>query len=134
MFDFTHIVDFIFKKQSEYKRLSNEDKEKFFFIINRKLARKFPIHAQFFNKKNIDKSNALDIWYYFFVKKGTNGIPTWYWGNKKKKEKENELIKKDDILLLCNFYNLKENDINFLIKYYPEYILEETKKIKKFNK
>ena len=134
MFDFTHIVDFIFKNQSDYKKLSNEDKEKFFFIINRKLARKYPKHAQFFNNKNIDKSNALDLWYYFFLKKGAKGIPSWYWGNKKKTKKEKPLISKEECVTVCNLFDVTEKEIDFLIQNYPEYILELSKKIRIFNK
>ena len=133
MFDFTHIIDFIFKKQSDYKKLSNEDKEKFFFIINRKMARMYPVHAQFLNKKYIDKSNSMDIWFNFFVKKGSNGIPNWYWGSKKKTTKEKSIIKKDEIEFLKKLYDIKENDIQFLIDFFPEELLQEVKKIRKFD-
>lgn len=134
MFDFTHIVDFIFKKQSDYKKLSSEDKEKFFFIINRKLARKYPVHAQFFNKKSIDKSNALDIWYHFFVKQGAKGIPNWYWGNKNKSKKEKSILKKEEYIKICNIFDVTNKEIDFLIQNYPKYILELSKKIRIFDK
>ncbi len=131
MYDFTHIVDFIFKNKNEYKKLSNEDKEKFFFIINRKFARAFPTHAQFFNKKSIDKSNALDIWYQFFIKKGIKGIPSWYW-TPKKSAKEKSIATKNEIEFLMNFYDIKENDVKFLIQHHREEVIEELKKYRKF--
>ena len=131
MYDFTHIVDFIFKKKEEYRKLSDEDKEKNFFIINRKFARGFPTHAQFFNNKSIDKSSALDVWYQFFIKKRTTDIPSWYWF-KQANKKEKSLITKDDVQFLMKFYDIKERDINFLLEYYPEEVLEEVKKYHKF--
>lgn len=133
MYDFTHVVDFIFKKKDDYKKLSAEDKERNFFIINRKFARAFPVHAQFFNNKNIDKSNSLDIWYEFFIKKRTQGIPDWYWF-KQTTKKEKSLISKDDFEFLMTFYDIKERDVDFLIEYYPEDVLEEIKKYHKFDK
>jgi hypothetical protein len=133
MYDFTHVVDFIFKKKDDYKKLSAEDKERNFFIINRKFARAFPVHAQFFNNKNIDKSNSLDIWYQFFIKKRTQGIPDWYWF-KQTTKKEKSLISKDDFEFLMTFYDIKERDVDFLIEYYPEDVLEEIKKYHKFDK
>ena len=131
MYDFTHIVDMVFKKKNEYKKLSDEDKEKNFFIINRKLARGFPTHAQFFNNKSIDKSNALDVWYQFFIKKRTTDIPSWYWF-KQTTKREKSIISKDDVQFLMNFYDIEERDVDFLIKYYPEDVLEEVKKYHKF--
>lgn len=132
MYDFTHIVDFIFKNKNEYKKLSNEDKEKFFFIINRKFARVFPLHAQLFNDKSIDKSNALDIWYHFFIKKGVKGIPGWYWVPKKSSKKEKSIATKKEVEYLMNFYDIKENDVEFLIEHYKEDVIEELKKYRKF--
>jgi hypothetical protein len=106
MYDFTHIVDFIFKKKEEYRKLSADEKEKNFFIINRKFARGFPTHAQFFNNKSIDKSTALDVWYQFFIKKRTTDIPSWYWF-KQSVKKEKSLITKDDTEFLMKFYDIK---------------------------
>ena len=134
MYDFTHIVDFIFKKKEEYKKLSNEDKEKFFFIINRKFARGYPQNAQFFNDKSIDKASAMDIWYHFFIKKRVQGIPSWYWTPKKEKEKEKSVATKSDIEFLMSFYDIKERDVYFLIKNYPDEVTEELKKYHKFEK
>lgn len=132
-YDLKHITDFIFINKSEYENLSHEDKEKFFFIINRKFARKFPKHAKFLNKKSIDKSIALDIWYYFFVKQRINGIPEWYWF-KQKTNKEKTFLKPEETDFFINFYDITEKDINFIEKNYPDELKEEVKIFKKFNK
>jgi hypothetical protein len=133
MYDFTHIIDFIFKNKDNYKKLSDEDKERCFFMVNRKLARGFPTHAQFFNDKSIDKANATDIWYHFFIKKGAKGIPSWYWPPKKE-AKEKSIATKADIEFLMNLYDIKENDVQFLIQYHKEDVIEELKKYHKFEK
>ncbi len=79
--DFKEIVNCIFINKNKYWEISDEDKEKNFFIINRKFSRKYPNIADLFNNKNIDKSLALDKWFYFF--ENQNKIPDWYWGKKK---------------------------------------------------
>jgi hypothetical protein len=131
MYDFTHIVDFIFKKKDEYKKLSSEEKKKNFFIINRKFARGFPTHAQYFNNKSIDESCALDVWYQFFIKKRTTDTPSWYWF-KQQNKKEKSIISKEDVHFLMEFYDIKETDVDFLIQYHTEDVLEEVKKYHKF--
>jgi len=132
-YDIRHIGDFIFKQKDQYKNLSDDDKEKFFFIMNRKFARQFPKHAQFFNNKGMDKSSALDIWYYFFIKQRTTDIPYWYWF-KLSNKKEKSILKKEEEDFFLEYYELKQNDLEFLIKYYPDELTEEVKKFKKFNK
>ena len=132
-YDLRHIGDFIFKQKDKYKDLTDEDKEKFFFIVNRKFARKFPRHAQFFNNKNMDKSSALDVWYHFFIKQRTMDIPQWYWF-KLSGKKEKSLLKKEEIEFFLEFYQIKRDDLDFLTRYYPEELAIEVKKFKKFNK
>ena len=135
MYDFTHIVDFIFKNKEDYKKLSDEDKDKFFFIINRKFARAYPQHSQFFNKKDINKASAMDLWYYYFIKKRVQGIPSWYWTKKSQVKKESTIkYSANEVDFLINFYDINEDDIKYLIKYHPNEIDEEVKKYRKFNK
>lgn len=132
-YDLKHITDFIFKSKERYNELSDEDKKKFFFIVNRKFARMYPKQAQFFNKKGIDESSALDIWYYFFVKKRIINIPQWYWFKLSGKTKK-KTTKKEEYEFLTEFYNLRNEDVEFLEEYYPDELKDELKKLKKYNK
>lgn len=126
--DFKEIIDCIFHNKRKYWEVTDEDKVKNFFIINQKFARNYPKIGQFFNDKNIDKSSALDRWFFFF--ENQHSIPQWYWGkkgNKGKKEKIHgyELIERE---------NLKENDIIFLNRNFKDELNQELKKIKKYGK
>lgn len=134
MYDLTHITKYIFKDKSEYKNLSDEDKEKFFFIINRKFARKYPKHAQFFNKKGFDKASAMDIWFNFFTKERTLNIPEWYWFKQNSSKRNKSSLNKEEIEYIMNIYNITEKDIFFIENNYPSDLKEELKKFKKFNK
>lgn len=124
--DFKEIVDSLFINRKKYHLVTDEEKESNFFIINRKLSRKYPKIAEFFNDKSIDKSSALDRWFYFF--KDTKRIPSWYWGKKGNKIKNKSDIKEKDIRMLRNKFDLKESDIDFLYKYYNKELLMEIKK------
>lgn len=132
-YDMRHIGDFMFKNKSEYINLSDEDKETFFFIMNRKFARNYPKQAQFFNKKGMDKASSLDVWYDYFISKDVNGIPGWYWF-KLSAKKEKRILKKEEEEFLTEFYQIRKEDLDFLIKYYPDEVKAEVKKYKKFNK
>lgn len=82
--DFKDIVNCIFLNKEKYLDISDIDKEKNFFIINRKFSRKYPKISNFFNNNYIDKPSALDKWFIFF--KNENKIPYWYWNKKIKKK------------------------------------------------
>ena len=131
--DLRHIGDYMFRDKNKYKNLSDDDKEKFFFILNRKIARRYPKHAQFFNTKGIDKSSAMDVWYNYFIKTNTTKIPDWYWF-KLSGKKEKSLLKKDEEEFFLEYYDLKRNDLKFLMDFYPDELKVEIKKFRKFNK
>lgn len=127
--DFEGIIDCIFINKDKYWKICDEDKEKNFFIINKKFSRRYPKIAQLFNDKNVDKSSAMDRWYLFF--KDTKGIPQWYWGNKIKNKKIS-YIPDNDINEIKKRLYLKDEDIKFLYKYYKDDLNKYIKKIKKY--
>lgn len=78
------ILEAIFEKKSKYEFISDEEKQKWEFMLNRAFARKYPMVAFFLNKK---ESNLikLDYWFEFFKKE--NRIPGWAWGYEPKVDK-----------------------------------------------
>lgn len=118
------MADAIFVNRSEYINITNEEKEAAFFKINRKMSRKYPVIAKGFNNKFIDKASALDIWYEIF--NNSTSVPKWWWDTKQKENPKKDKI--DKYLFLMEYYNLKENDIEFLLKYFKEDITKESKK------
>lgn len=133
MIDFISLGNIIFKDKDKYKFVTNEDKERNFFILNRKFAYKDIKKAQFFNNKNIDKSSSLDVWFGIFG--NTTNIPGWYWQTKAKKTPTiKPKFKKEEIEDLMDRYNLSKKDIDFLILYYEEEMKQTIKRLKKFQK
>jgi hypothetical protein len=133
MVDFITAVDFIFKKKSDYKKMSDDEKEDVFFMVNRKFARKYPKHAKLFNTRSTTKSTALDLWYYFFIKERVINTPDWYWF-KMNGKKDKSILSKDEKNFLISFYDITEHDIEFLLKYFKDDVEEEVKKYRKLNK
>lgn len=128
--DFITLANIIFKDKDKYDFVSDEEKEMSFFKLNRKFAYKYLKQAQFFNNKNINTSSAIDIWYQIFYKT-TNGTPQWWWKTKQAVKPKSD-ISVADLKLIKNFYGIKDNDINFLIKYHPDKVKEDIKRLKKF--
>lgn len=130
--DFKEIIDCIFINKDKYWEISDDDKEKNFFIINRKFSRNYPKIAQFFNDKNIDKPSSLDKWYFFF--KNEKRIPQWYWGNKNKNKISKKYLPETQIFELRERLDLSEYDIKFLYEYYNDDLKKYLKKIEQYKK
>lgn len=132
--DFITLSNIIFKDKDKYKFVTDEEKEASFFMLNRKFAYKDLRKAQFFNNKNTNKSSSLDLWYQIFYG-STNGTPDWWWKTKQpSKNKIKSEFNNNDIELIKDYYELKNSDIQFLIKYYSQDLKDDIKRLKKFKK
>jgi hypothetical protein len=121
----------IFIDKTSYLSLTDNDKESLFFIFNRYMAKKYPLHANAFNKKGVYTPLALDVWFNFFSKQ-PNKFPEWFF--KKKDNNKNNVFKIDgfneiESYLLKNEYiaTIQKNDNR-------EKILKKNLKIKKIKK
>lgn len=123
MAELIDVANALFRNKKDWKNISIEDKEKFFFIFNRYFSKKYPTNSQFLNNKNVDKSSGLDLWYYFMLDKP---YPNWFWSKSDKVDKSS-LDSKDFTLLMTKLQLNKEEDLVYLIDKYPDFIREELK-------
>lgn len=121
--DFKGLVNIFFFSKKDWNQVTDTDKESLFFIFNRYMAKKYPKKAQFFNKKNVDKATAMDIW--FLQMKKEARVPAWFWpGPTKRKD---PVIK--DWQLIQEFWKLGLNDIYVLCEMFPDETKAEIKRI-----
>lgn len=87
----TDMLDAIFVNKNNYYKLTSEDKESVFFILNRQFSKKYPLNAYALNNKYGDISTKMDFQFLFF--KNEKYIPKQVFTNKSK-ENEDDVIKK----------------------------------------
>ena len=129
MAEIIDIANALFTNKNKWNDITDEDKEKFFFIFNRYFSKKYPEKAQLLNLKNVDKVSAFNLWYYYMLDKP---YPKWFWSKSEKSEKS-DLPEKDYKLLLISL-KVKESDLDFLIKNHFDFIKEELKYFKDLQK
>jgi len=112
------ITNCLFKDKEKWQWVTDEQKELFFFPINRLLSKRYPHHAQLINRKTTNKAAALDNWFHFFLNKP---YPSWMWSKSEKTKKE------EDLEVLTKEYDINPKDIEFLSKINPEALKEELK-------
>ena len=91
MAQITDVANAIFKFKNDWiynsngDKITDDDKETFFFIFNRYFSKTYPDKAQLLNYKNIDKVMAMDIWFHFMK---SQPYPNNFWSKTPKVEKE----------------------------------------------
>lgn len=122
------ITNAMFKDKKNWIWVSDDQKNEFFFIINRLLSKRFPEKSQLLNLKSIDKVAGLDLWFHFMKDKP---YPNWIWS---KTEKEKGLIADSDYKLLLHNLKIKDIDLDYLIEYHFDFVKEELNYFKKLEK
>ena len=116
--------------KSDWNKITDEDKEKFFFIFNRYFSKKYPHEAQLLNLKTIDKVVGMNLIFQFMKEKP---YPTWFWSKGEKIDKKSD-ISESEFKSLLVYLKLKREDIEYLINNFPDFIKSELKYIKDFEK
>jgi len=120
----------IFQERNNWKYVSIQQKEKWFFIINRNMSKRFPNLSQLLNNKNLDKSVGMDLWFHFMKSKP---YPNWFWSKNKEEKLKFNISEKEYEKLLIHL-QVKSEELNFLIKHHKEEIIEELEYLKKLYK
>ena len=127
MAEIIDVANAMFKSRNS-KSISDEDKEKFFFIFNRYFAKRYPDKAHALNLKGVDKAAAMDVWFAFMK---TQPYPDWFWSKSPKQEKD---LPEKDYKALMRHLGAKESDLDYLLANFPDFAKEELAYLKKLEK
>ena len=123
-----------------YSKLTDAQKTKHFFIINRRLAIGFPSTAFALSKINVNPVYAMDVWYSFTSKyaKRLNGFPKWLLLSTKNVNVSSE-SKLPKSLLGAKQYYMKTNqigddDFELAMRFDQPEMIKELKNIANFLK
>ena len=128
MAELIDVVNAIFKKRENWNDITDEDKQKNFFIINRYFSKIYPDKSQLLNSKNIDKIMAMDTWYYFM---DNEPYPKDFWS---KSEKVTSELSDKEFKMLIKHLGIKKEDIEYLLVNYTDFLKEELEYLKKREK
>ena len=115
------VTNIMFKDRKDWNKVTDDEKSAYFFIINRYFSKKYPYLAQTLNLKETDKSIGMDLIFNFMM---NQPYPKWLWSKSEKKVDKSLLSEKDELKLLER-WNIKKEELELLIRYYPEEIKEE---------
>ena len=128
MAELIDVANAMFRNRSDWKKITDDDKEKLFFIFNRYFSKKYPEKSHLLNMKTTNKSDGMDLWFHFMKGKS---YPQWFWS--KSPTDKPEIPEKDFKLLMLRL-KLKDSDITYLVNNFPDFIKEELKYYKQLDK
>lgn len=124
----THIMKCLFNERQNFRYLTESDKSKWGFIVNRMLSKKFPEYAQKLNVRSGDFGMVLNLWWIYLGTRKDNNYHSWIWVSGSKKSK---IDKKTIDLVLGRFPFISIEDIEYLHEHHSDVFKEEVKYYKK---
>lgn len=122
------ITNTIFRNRENWIFVTDEQKEKYFFIINRYFSKRYPYDSQLLNDKSIDKITGMNLWFHFMEGKP---YPSWFWSKPKITENKKDEL---DLELVKKAHNLHQDEIEFIKRFYCDELQEEIKYLKDLQK
>lgn len=116
------VTNVMFKNRNDWKYVTEEQKIKYFFIINRLLSKNYPQISQLLNDKCIDNSIGLDLIFQFMKDKP---YPKWFWSKSEKNKNGN--FSEEELNLIKKNLELKDSELEFLINFHIEELRQELK-------
>lgn len=116
----------MFQNRKDWQYVTDEQKSEFFFIFNRYFSKKYPDLAQRMNDKYQDKILGMNMWFHFMEGKP---YPNWFWSKSEKKKETGPLTEKETNLLIRKF-NIKFEELEMIIRFHPDEVMEELKYIR----
>ena len=105
---------------SEWKKISDRDKSRNFFMINRILSIAYPLQTNSFNDIKIRPEKAVDF-LKIFTTTHNKRTPQWIWTKtiKKEKEREKKEYNEDVINFIKEKYQISNREIKELKNFFP---------------
>ena len=133
LFDFINLIFIPY----EYNKLSNYQKAKHGFMVNRFMSIQYPMQAAMLSVNKINTAEVIDFWAKT-LRKSYNKTPYWMYIKTKKarEEKKKTMFVPEDITIknYCKMYNCSTKEIKEAKQFWPDEMEQELKKLEKILK
>lgn len=125
LFDFINII---FTDPVKFKEVTNGEKQKNYFMLNRRFAIQFPMQANVLQLLKINQIAVIDYWHNF-LRKYYKTVPSWIYAKGIKKTKEikekSTSINNELIIMYSKTFELDSKSIKSALEFYPEQMIKE---------
>jgi hypothetical protein len=109
-----------FFNDKKWEEVSNHDKARNYFMINRLMSIASPLHANAFNHTKIDPVSVVNYWKETLNKKYSSA-PGWFFTPSNKKDKSKKYSPNESVQdFILNKYEISSREIKELGDYFPK--------------
>lgn len=132
------LIDVIFKNPADYASVTDGEKRKHFFMLQRRFSINFPMQANVLQHLKINQAAVVDFWQKYLRETYKGYYPKWLYTKGVKKAQEvkekkqnvsNELIKE-----YCKHMKLDYKLVRDALEFYPEDMIKELQNFEKILK
>lgn len=127
------ILNALFTNKAYIDMITPETAKQNIFMINRRLAIKYPLHAQAFNQTGMNPMGVLLAWSTFLY---SGNVPQWLYtpGTAKTKAAKDNIFTDNVIKKFTSYYNISSRDMKSCMRLFPKETEDEIKAFIKFQK
>lgn len=120
------IINMMFNDVAGFYAISRDELAKHFFMINRAMAVKYPLQAQFFNVNGINQADVVHLWQKF-IRSAEPGkrTPAFVRDVGMKKVKSIESIDQSVVTDYCKFYSLSKKDFRDMLHFFYDATVDD---------
>ena len=134
MREFFDIIKIIFTDPQEYKKILKSEKQKMFFLLQRRFSINFPLEANALQHLKINQSAVID-WWQSFLRQKYKFIPGWMYikGVKKTEEIKEKKTNINNNLIneYCRLHKIDRKTIEDALLHFNKEIVAELKEFEK---
>lgn len=125
-------------EQQNWNEVSNVDKRKNFFLLNRFFSIQYPLQANILQHLRISQVGVIDFWHSFLSSIYKNKVPFWIFtkGIKKSEKAKTKTINISNEIIneYCKLNKIEYKSMQDYIEFYPEKAEKELKSFEKIIK
>lgn len=118
----------LFDRGNSWNEVTNSDKSRHAFMVNRFMSIKFPMQANILNNRNVDPRVTVDIWKDAMSRLYTKP-PVWMYTKVAKKEKEKKKSSKIAIDRFMKLNKLSRRDFDGIEELFSDDLNKELKEV-----
>ncbi|MCK9446488.1 hypothetical protein M0Q50_06415 [bacterium] len=130
MVEFFDLIKIIFTNDDKYKDVTRGEKQKHYFLLQRRFAINFPMQANALQSLKINQSAVIDYWK-IFLNRYYKTIPGWMYTKGVKKSQEikekKSSVSKALIDEYCKYMKVDRKSVMDALEFYENDMIKELK-------
>lgn len=118
----------LFDREFNWKALTEREKSKHFFMVNRFMSINFPMQASIMNKRNVSPGTAMDVWRDAMTRLYTKP-PGWMYTKTAKRKAPKAEIERWKLKAWARLMCVSPNDVDALLEMFPKEVAREIESI-----